>query len=136
MVAVADSAGLQAERVEAGVRLGDREAGLVAAFDQRRQHAALLLLGAEHHHRVQAEDVHMQRRCPGKPGARCAHRLHHQRGLCDAEAGAAERFGNADAEPAIGDESPVEVLREAAFAIPFEPIIVAEARAELLHRRA
>src|SRR4029079_6894852 len=52
--------GLQLERVETDIRLGDSKTGLVTARHQRRQHSFLLLIVAEHHNRVQAKDIHMQ----------------------------------------------------------------------------
>ena len=61
-VALALGAQLQLRRVEAGVRLGDGEAGLLLAFRHRRQHALALLVVAEHDDRVEAEDVHVDRR--------------------------------------------------------------------------
>ncbi len=61
--------GLQLRGVEPGVRLGDGEAGLFPAVDDRRQHAAALRVVAEHHHRVEPEHVHMHRRSARHTGA-------------------------------------------------------------------
>ncbi|MNJ45829.1 hypothetical protein D3C77_409410 [compost metagenome] len=62
VVALAHGAGLELGGVQAGVGLGDHEAGAVLAGNQRRQHAQLLFLAAELDHRVQAENVHVYRR--------------------------------------------------------------------------
>jgi hypothetical protein len=61
VVAAALGAHLDRSGVEPSVGLGHREAGLVLAGDQRRQHAALLLVGAQRDHRLQAKNVHVNR---------------------------------------------------------------------------
>ncbi len=135
-VAVAHRAGRKGEGVEAGIGLGDGEARLVVPGDERRQHPALLRFGAEPHHRVEAEDVHVQRRGAGQPGARLRHRLHQDGGLGDAEPAAAMFLGDRDAEEAGFGEGAVKILGEAAVAILGEPIGIVERRAQPLHRRA
>jgi hypothetical protein len=117
MVAVAQRARLELERVQPGVRLGHREAGLVAAGDQRRQPARLLLVVAEHHHRVQPEDVHVHRRSARQAGPGGRDRLHHQRRLGDAQARAAPGLRHRDAQPAGIGQRLVELVREAAVAV-------------------
>jgi len=54
---------LEARGVQAGVGFGDGEAGFLFALDQRRQHATLLIFGAEDSDRLQAENIHVHRRC-------------------------------------------------------------------------
>ncbi len=132
MVAVAHGLGLEMRGVEPDIGFGDGEARLLLAADERRQKAPLLLLAAELHHRVQAEDVHVQRRCAAEPGARLGDRLHHGGGLADAEAGAAVFFGHGDAEPAVARDGGVELLGETALAVALEPIGVAEPGTEPL----
>ena len=117
--------------VEPGVGLGHGEAGLVLAGDQRRQHAALLLLGAEHDDRVQAEDVHVHRRGAAHGRAGFGDRLHHERGLGDAETGAAVLLRHGDAEPAGRGQGGMELVRKLAAAILLQPIGVVELGAEL-----
>ena len=115
-VAVAHGARLEPRRVEADVRLGHGEAGLLLAGDQRRQKALLLLLGAEHDDRIEPEDVHVHGGGALHAGARLRDRLHHHRGFGDAEPGAAVVFRHGDAEPAVGGERLMQVVREAAVA--------------------
>ena len=136
VVALAHRLGLELERVEADVRLGDRKAGLVLARDQRRQHALLLLVAAEHHDRIEPEDIHVQRRRAGQAGAGFRDRLHHQRGLGDAEAGTAVGLRDADAEPAVVGEGAVKIVRKAAVAILGEPVVVGKSRADASDRLA
>ena len=116
--------------VEPGIGLGHREAGFLGSGDERRQHAALLLLAAEADDRVQPEDVHVHGRRARHPGARFGDRLHHDRGLGDAEARAAIGFRHADAEPAAGGQGAMQLVRKAAIAVALEPIVRAEAGAD------
>ena len=97
----------------------------------RRQHAPALLLGAEHHDRIEAEHVHVDRRRAGHAGAGLRDGPHHDRGFGDAEAGAAILLGNADAEPAGIGQRLVEIGGKAAFLVLLQPIGVVEARADL-----
>ncbi len=127
---------LEPGRVEADVRLRHREAGLLFALDERRQEPALLLLGAEHHDRIEAEDVHVHRRGALHAGARFGNRLHHDGRLGDAEPGAAKFLGHGDTEPAIHRQRLMEVVREPAFLVLLQPIIVPEAGADFLDRGA
>jgi hypothetical protein len=62
--------------------------------------------------------------------------VHHHRGFGDAETRSAECFRNTDAEPAIGGQRAMELFGKFAVAVAFEPIVVAEARANLFDRRA
>ena len=121
---------LELRRVEPGIRLGHREAGALASGDERGQHAPLLRLGAEHHHGVEPEDVHVHGRRAAHAGARFRHRLHHDRRLGDAEPGAAIILRHADAEPAIARERLVQLAREAPVAIARQPVLVVERRAD------
>ena len=123
--------GLERRSVEAGVGLGDGKARLVLAARDRRQHPALLLLGAEHDDRVQTEDVHVDRRGAAHRRAGLRNRLHHDRGLGDAEAGAAVFLRQRDAEPAAFRDRLMERVRKRAVAVACEPILVVEAGAEL-----
>jgi len=136
VIAALLGAGLEPRRVEACIRLGHGEAGLVLSCDERRQHAPLLLLGAEHDDRVQPEDVHMDRRGAAHRGAGFGDRLHHEGGLQDAEPGSAIGLRHGDAEPSILGERRVELMRKARLPLMLEPIGIAEAGAELLHRGA
>ncbi len=126
MIAAALGAHLERRGVEPGVGLGHGEAGLVLARDQRRQHAALLLLGAEHDDGMQAENVDVDGRGPAHGGAGFGDRLHHHRGLGDAEAGAAVLRRHGDAEPAGVRERAMQLVREIAAAILLQPIAVVE----------
>ncbi len=129
MVAVPHRPGREPRRVEPGIGLGHGKARLFMAGDQRRQKAPLLLIGAKDDDRVQAEDVHMDRRGARKPGARLGDRLHQHRRLGDAEPAAAIGLGHRHAEPAGLGHRPVELVREAALGVLFQPVIVAEPRA-------
>ncbi len=135
-VAIAHRTCRKGERVEAGIGLGDGKAGLVVPCDEGREHAALLRFGAEPHHRVEAEDVHVQRRGARQAGARLRHRLHQDGGLGDAEPAAAILLRDRDAEEAGGGEGAVKFLGESAVAILGEPIGIVERRAQPFHRRA
>ena len=135
-VALAHRARLEPGRVEPGIGLGHREAGLFPAGDQRRQKAPLLLVGAEDDDRVQPEDVHVHRRGAAEPGPRLRDRLHDDRRLGDAEPAAAIFLRHRDAEPAAFGHRPVEFVREAAVGVLLQPVIVAEALAQPRHRVA
>jgi len=102
----------------------------------RRQHALPLLVVAEHHHRIEAEDVHVHGGGAREPGARFGNRLHHHRRLADAESRSAVRFRHRDAEPAVARTRLVEIHREFAILVAREPVLVAEAFAQLLDRFA
>jgi hypothetical protein len=137
-IAVATAFGpcLQLRRFQAGVWLGDREAGLLLAGNDRRQHAALLLVGAVHHDRIKPEDVHVHGRRAGESRAGFGDGVHHHGGFADAEPRSAMAFRNTDAEPAIGRERAMEFVREFAIAVALEPIVIAKARADFFDRVA
>ena len=135
-VAAALGAGLQLCGFEAGIRLGHREAGFFLAGDDRRQHAALLLLGAVNDDRIEAENIHVHGGRAGQAGARRGDGLHHDGGFGDAEARAAIGFRDADAEPAVVGERAIELFGKFAVAVALQPIIVAKARADFLDRGA
>ena len=135
-VALAAREGAQPRRVEACVGFGDGEAGLLVAADQRRQPARLLVRRAEDDDRVQSEDVHVHGRRAREPGAGLGDRLHHDRGLDDAEPGATAGFRHRDAEPAGARDGRVEVVGKAARAIAFEPVRGVERCAEIADRVA
>jgi hypothetical protein len=59
VVALPLRAGLQLRGIQPRVRFGDGKAGFFGAGDDRRQHPAALLVGAEHHHRVEPENIHV-----------------------------------------------------------------------------
>ncbi|MNZ53269.1 hypothetical protein D3C78_711420 [compost metagenome] len=136
VVAIAHGAGLELGGVEAGVRLGDHEAGAVLAGDQRRQHAVLLLFSTEDHDRVEAEDVHVHRRSTAHAGAGFGDGLHHHGRFGDTEARAAVGFRNADAQPAVLCQGLVEFDGEAAGLVLFQPVVGVEALADLQDRFA
>ena len=133
VIAFAHGAGLDPGGVEARIGLGDGEAGLLLAGDQRRQEAALLLLAAEHHDRVQPEDVHMHGGGAGERSPRLRDRLHHDGGLRDAEPGAAVSLGDGDAEPTGLGERAMEFVGKFLLAILARPVVVAETGADLEH---
>ncbi len=131
VIAAALGAHLDRRGIEPGIGLGHGEARLVLAGDQRRQHAALLFVRAEHHDRLQAEDVHVNRRRPGHGRAGFGDRLHHDRGLGDAEPGAAVLLRHCDAEPAGSGQGGVQLVRKIAAAIVLQPVGVVELGTEL-----
>jgi hypothetical protein len=131
VVAGALGARLEARGVEAGVGLGDGEAGLFLALDQRRQHPALLFFGAEDRDGLQAEDVHVHGRSARQARARLRDGLHHHRGFGDAQATATVFGRQADAQPATVSERAVQLVRKAADAVALEPVSVVEAGANL-----
>ena len=63
-------------------------------------------------------------------------RLHHDRGLGDAEPGAAVFLRHRDAEPAAFRDRLMELVRKLAVAVACEPVLVVEAGAELRDRVA
>ena len=130
-VVLAHRAGLQLRGVEPGIRLGDRKAGFFLALDDRWQHALALLPGAEHHHRVKPEHVHVHGGRAGHTGAGFRDRAHHDRGIGDAEPRAAIFFGNADTEPPGIGHRLVEIGRKAALFVLLQPIGIVETRADL-----
>ena len=124
-------AGLQLCGIETGIGLGDGKAGPFRTRDDPRQHAPALLWRAEHHHRIEPEYIHVDRRSTRHAGARFCNRPHHDRGIQDAEPGAAIGFRNADAEPAGICQRLVEVGGVTALLVLFQPISVVETRADL-----
>ena len=108
---------LQLRGFEAGIRLGHREAGFLLAGGDRRQHAALLLLGAVNDDRIETENIHVNGGSAGQPGARRRDRLHHDRGFGHAEARAAKGLRNADAEPAVGGERAIKLFGKFSVAV-------------------
>ena len=130
--ALAPGKTLQLEGVQPGVGLGHGKAGLVLASDQRRQHALLLRVAAEHHHRMQAKDVHVHRRRARQAGAGGGDGVHHQRRLGDAQAGAAVGFGHGDAQPAGVGQRAVEVVGKAPLTVLAQPVVGVERRADAL----
>src|SRR6476619_1754324 len=61
-IAAAIGPDLDGGGVEPGIRLGHGKTSLVLASDQRRQHATFLLLGPEYDHRLEPEDIDVDRR--------------------------------------------------------------------------
>ena len=131
VIAAAVGAHLDGGGVEPGVGLGHGKTGLVLAGDQRRQHAALLLLGPEHDHRLETEDIDVDRRRAAHGRAGFRDRLHHEHGLGDAETGAAVLFRHRNAEPAGRGQGGVQLMRKRAGAILLQPIGIVELGAEL-----
>ena len=70
---------------------------------------------------------------PRRPQGRAGlgHRLHHDRGLGDAEPRAAVFLRHGDAEPAALRDRLMERVRKPAVAVACKPILVVEAGAEL-----
>ncbi len=126
MVAMPHRPRRQPRRVKAGIGFGHGETRLLAAGDQRRQEAPLLRVAAEDDDRMQAKDVHMDRRGAAEAGAQLGDRLHQHRRLGDAEPAAAIVFRHRDAEPAGLGHRPVELVRKPTLAILRQPVIVAE----------
>ena len=73
---------------------------------------------------------------PGHAGAGFRDRPHHDRGVGDAETGAAEFLGNADAEPAGIGQRAVEVGGITALLVLLQPIGVVKARTDFPDRVA
>src|SRR6185437_705545 len=91
-----------------------------------RQHAPLLLVAAEHHDRVEPEDVHVDRRSAAHARAGFGDGAHHQSGLENAEAGPAVFLGDADAEPAVLRKRGDKFLRKSSVAVALQPVVVTE----------
>lgn len=72
----------------------------------------------------------MDRRGPGHSGAKFGHRLHHQGGLGDAEAGAAVLLRHCDAEPTGLRHCGIEGVGEARRALAFQPVGIVETSSE------
>ncbi len=117
--------------VQPGVGLGHGKTCLVLARDQRRQHAALLLLGPEHDHRLETEDIDVNRRRSAHGRAGFGDGLHHQYGLGDAETGAAVLLRHRNAEPTGRGQGGMKLVRKIAGAVLLKPVGVVELRAEL-----
>ncbi len=130
MITVLYGFGFEPCRIQARIGLGHAKTGFVRAGDQRRQPAAFLLVGAEYDDGIQAEDIHVDRRRARHAGARCGDRLHHERGFDDTETGAAVLLRHGDAEPAVARERLMKIVREAAIAVFFQPIIGVKAGAD------
>ncbi len=123
--------GLDARRVETGVRLGHAEAGLLLALDERRQPARLLRLRSVHDDRVRAEYVQVDGRRRGIAAAALPDRVHHDRGFGDTETRAADLRRHGDAEPARIGHGAMELVGKARRRIAIRPIVVAETRTDL-----
>ena len=134
MVAVAYRPRFEPGGVEPGIGLGHSKAGLLLAGDQRRQKTPLLLVGAEHDHRVQPENVHVDRRGAAEPRTRLSDRLHQDRRFADAETAAAIDLGHRDAKPARFGHRPMELVRKAALGVLLQPVLIAKALAQPEHR--
>ena len=133
MVALAHCPRLEAGRVEPGIGLGHRKAGLLLAGDQWRQKALLLLVGAEDDDRVQPENVHVDRRGAAEPGTGFGDRLHQDRGFGDAEPAAAVSLRHRNAEPPGLSHRPMELVRKTALIVLLQPVFVAKAPAQPRH---
>ncbi len=132
-VAGAHRARFQLRGVQPGIWFGNGKAGSILARDNRRQHAPALLVGAEHHHRVEPEHIHVHRRSAGHAGPGFGDRPHHDRSIGDAQTGTAIGLGNADAEPAGVGQRLVEVGGIPALLVLLQPVGVVEARADPCH---
>ncbi|MNX61053.1 hypothetical protein D3C86_919780 [compost metagenome] len=130
LVTLAHRACRQLGGVQAGIGFGHGKAGLLAAGDQGFQPTAALLVGAEHHHGVQAEDVHVYSRRAGKARAGRGDSLHHQRRFGHAQARAAILRRHRNAQPAVASQVGVQWLGKAAFAVAFQPVFVGVAVAD------
>ena len=129
-VAAAFGLGLELRGFEAGIGFGHGEAGFFLAGGDRRQHAALLFVGAVNHDRVEPENVHVHGGRAGQSGAGGRDRFHDDRSFGDTEARAAIGFRHADAEPAgIGDGTP-KFLGKLTVAVALEPILIVKACAD------
>ncbi len=129
-VAAPFRARLQLRGFEARVRLGHRETGFFLAGRDRRQHAALLFLGAVNDDRIETEYIHVHGGSPGQPGARRGDSLHHDRGFADAETRPAVSLRDTHAEPAGIGERAIKFFGKFAVTVAREPIFVAKARAD------
>ena len=136
VIAPAFGKGFELERVQAGVGLGHAKAGLHLAADDGGQPALLLRLRAIHHHRVQAEHIHVDGRGPRQARARCRDRLHHDAGLQYAQARAAIGLRHGDAQPAGAGHGAVKVHGKAAMEVFFKPVVVGEVLAHVTDRCA
>ena len=134
-VAVAAALGARADprRVQPGIGLGDAEAGEHPALDQIGQPARALLLAAEHHDRMRAEDVDVDRRARAHCAGTARHAVHQQSGLGHAEPGAAIRLGHRDAEIARLGNRTVELERKLAGPVVVQPVGILETRAQAVH---
>ncbi len=136
VVAFAHGTRFQPGGVQAGIGFRHGETGLVLAGDQVRQPARALRRVAEHHHRVQPEDIHMDGGGAGEARAGRRDGLHHQRGLGHAQAGAAVLRRHGDSQPAVARQVDMQVVRKPALAVALQPIVVRVAGANLVHRVA
>ena len=134
MIAAAVRPNLDGRGVETGVGLGDGEACLVLARDQRRQHALLLLAVAESDHRLKAENVDVNGGSSAHGGAGLGDRLHHDRSLGDAEIGAAVLLRHGNAEPTGFSQRRMQLVWELAAPVLFEPVAIVERGTELEDR--
>ena len=134
MIAAAVCPHLDGRGVETGIGLGHGEACLVLARDQRRQHALLLLAGTENDHRLEAENVDMNGRSSAHGGPGFGNRLHHDRGVGDAETGAAVVLRHGNAEPAGRGQRRMQLMRELAAPVLVEPVAIVERGTELEDR--
>ena len=99
-VAVGLRACRDAAGVGAGIGLGHAERDVEVTRHRTRQELRLQAVVAELHHRVQPEHREMQRRATVHRRAAARDLAHHDRGLADAHAAAAELLGDREAQPA------------------------------------
>ena len=126
MVAFQHRLGLDLRGVEAGIGLGDAEAGARRAVDDRGQPLLLLLVGAVLDDRMQPENVDVDGRAGREGAGRMRDLLHHDRGLGDAEARAAIFLRHRNAEPAAIGDGLGEFEREGMGLVLLQPVIVVE----------
>ena len=133
VIAIAAGEGLDVGRVETSIRLSDAETGHQFARDDRRQERLALLVSTVFHKHVGPEDVQVNGAGRSLTAGRIGYRLHHDRGLGDAELRAADRFRHADAEPASGSDRLAKLVRVVPRPVRLKPIIVIEIRHDALN---
>ena len=112
--------------IQSSIGFGHAERAFLFAFNNRRQPALFLFIGAENRNGFRAEDVHVYSAGGLHSAGGRGDGSHHNGGRYDAKVGAAYFFWEAHAEPSAFGHGAIKLFGKAAVAVFFQPILVSE----------